>query len=600
MNQEQRTISSRGRVQLRQVSIAIFAVACSLTLSFAVQQDTPLPQADQLVDPDPAVRARARERFIAAGPEARAALLEAARNTSPAIRRAAVALIDKLPRHLPTDPPKISALLQNYGNANVDVRREILGQINALPGDIGRPVLIRLLLNEPESDATWFIAVAAIQNLTREAAGQLANLGVDRATAPQAFVAAWGLRHQDRPRSRQLLDHVLASMSIESPYSGVARGRAFDMLIEFDRRALRHESALAGLRRYRDAVIQAHAHLFDAEVDGRITEHGHTLQQDRAVDVLLHHAMFGPFPGWASDIAVALSLYQYRPFEARTLPACLAVVEKTWLAPVAKAVFEVQQRPQGDLQFRWGSIRVFAELNQFDRAVGFAAPLPNTQVNVALIRLQQYTRYGTPEQKVQAIRDAIPLVSGEVSFEAGGDALDFGHTITGAQWRQGLLAAQVEQYRQLGQLDKAGTAMDALRDNTGKLSPELDDSAACDLLPTLRAQGKNQEADELFQRFYGKSKAELDASPESSSKLNQLAWLCGMARSELDAAEGFARRAVEIDPNQGGYVDTLAVVLFEQGKIDEAIATQKRAVELEPLHVELRSRLERFENAKRR
>ncbi len=68
--------------------------------------------------------------------------------------------------------------------------------------------------------------------------------------------------------------------------------------------------------------------------------------------------------------------------------------------------------------------------------------------------------------------------------------------------------------------------------------------------------------------------------------LNQLAWqmalLTDVESIDLELAEKLARRGVEMseESQKGAVLDTLARVLFRRGKKDEAIATQKEAIEL--------------------
>ncbi len=86
--------------------------------------------------------------------------------------------------------------------------------------------------------------------------------------------------------------------------------------------------------------------------------------------------------------------------------------------------------------------------------------------------------------------------------------------------------------------------------------------------------------------------------------LNDFAWFLltekklGPKERDLSLALEAARKAVELDggldPNS---LDTLALALFENGKLREALACQEKAVGLRPGDPGMRERLERYRKA---
>jgi len=64
--------------------------------------------------------------------------------------------------------------------------------------------------------------------------------------------------------------------------------------------------------------------------------------------------------------------------------------------------------------------------------------------------------------------------------------------------------------------------------------------------------------------------------------LNHLAWLCGSCGSELEKGRRHTEGVVKVAPYKATYHDTPAQVLAAQGKLDEATATQRRPVALDP------------------
>jgi predicted Zn-dependent protease len=68
--------------------------------------------------------------------------------------------------------------------------------------------------------------------------------------------------------------------------------------------------------------------------------------------------------------------------------------------------------------------------------------------------------------------------------------------------------------------------------------------------------------------------------PNNVPSLNNLAWL--LMHNKKPGALEFAKRASELAPKNAPVLDTFASALAEAGQVKEALATQRRAVELEP------------------
>jgi tetratricopeptide (TPR) repeat protein len=86
---------------------------------------------------------------------------------------------------------------------------------------------------------------------------------------------------------------------------------------------------------------------------------------------------------------------------------------------------------------------------------------------------------------------------------------------------------------------------------------------------------------------------------EQASYLNQLAWLVGNTKGDLDKALAWAQRAVELHPESGAYWDTLAHVYYHRGELEKAVEAQSRAAELEPGSRLIRKQLDFFREALR-
>jgi tetratricopeptide (TPR) repeat protein len=118
---------------------------------------------------------------------------------------------------------------------------------------------------------------------------------------------------------------------------------------------------------------------------------------------------------------------------------------------------------------------------------------------------------------------------------------------------------------------------------------------AIDLVPALTKRGRKQEADELFARIYAVLDAACKDFPQSGWLHNNTAWLAVRCRRDLDAALAHARKAVELDPDDSGHVDTLAEVHFQRGDRDKAIELMKKCIDLDPRSAYFRKQLKRMQ-----
>ncbi len=70
--------------------------------------------------------------------------------------------------------------------------------------------------------------------------------------------------------------------------------------------------------------------------------------------------------------------------------------------------------------------------------------------------------------------------------------------------------------------------------------------------------------------------------PDIPMYYNQYAWLIGNTQGDMDKALQYSKKSLELDPDNGGYLDTLAHVHFGRGEYEKAVATQTKAIEFEP------------------
>jgi hypothetical protein len=115
-----------------------------------------------------------------------------------------------------------------------------------------------------------------------------------------------------------------------------------------------------------------------------------------------------------------------------------------------------------------------------------------------------------------------------------------------------------------------------------------------DLIPELEAAGLRSAADELFESIYLPNEQLCLDYPQHASAHNNLAWLAARSGRRLEEARTHARRAVELEPENAAYLDTLAESLFRTGSRAEAIELAERCLKKEPNNEHFQQQLARF------
>ncbi|MHC4916673.1 MAG: hypothetical protein ACYTGB_14400, partial [Planctomycetota bacterium] len=118
---------------------------------------------------------------------------------------------------------------------------------------------------------------------------------------------------------------------------------------------------------------------------------------------------------------------------------------------------------------------------------------------------------------------------------------------------------------------------------------------ALDLVPDLEKRGMREEADRIFSKIEAVHEKVLAEFPRAAGHHNSLAWMCARLGRDLKEARTHAEQAVELDPREPAYVDTLAEVFYRQGDLKRAVELMRRAVELSGGEKFYRERLEEFE-----
>ncbi len=87
------------------------------------------------------------------------------------------------------------------------------------------------------------------------------------------------------------------------------------------------------------------------------------------------------------------------------------------------------------------------------------------------------------------------------------------------------------------------------------------------------------------------------AGPQLAEECNQLAWLLSKCEMSPIEAINLSLRSLELKPDYPVYLDTLARCYFAAGQIDDAVRTQRRAVQFSPHERQMQRQLSEFEAA---
>jgi len=154
-------------------------------------------------------------------------------------------------------------------------------------------------------------------------------------------------------------------------------------------------------------------------------------------------------------------------------------------------------------------------------------------------------------------------------------------------------AAHSARTRELLRAGKTAEGVEELHRAEAILPANIQLALDCDT--DLRKYGAAGEADALYHRMLEEHEALCRDFPASSTFHNDLAWLAARLDRDLDKALTHAQRAVELEPESAGILDTLAEVHFRRGNRAEAVRLAKRCLEMDPEGEHYKKQLARFE-----
>lgn len=108
---------------------------------------------------------------------------------------------------------------------------------------------------------------------------------------------------------------------------------------------------------------------------------------------------------------------------------------------------------------------------------------------------------------------------------------------------------------------------------------DVHDRRPGELAPWLEMGACREEAGDIAGAIDA-GRAALSLQPDSPPALNFLGYVLADHERELDQAESMIRRAVQMDPDNGAYVDSFGWVLYRLGRLPEARKLLEKAVSL--------------------
>jgi len=84
--------------------------------------------------------------------------------------------------------------------------------------------------------------------------------------------------------------------------------------------------------------------------------------------------------------------------------------------------------------------------------------------------------------------------------------------------------------------------------------------------------------------------------PDDANLMNAFAWFIFQEKIESSYTRGIevAKKAVELEPKNDGIYDTLGQLLFEAGRVEEAIQAMQKAADLNPKEQSYQENLKKY------
>jgi tetratricopeptide (TPR) repeat protein len=121
-----------------------------------------------------------------------------------------------------------------------------------------------------------------------------------------------------------------------------------------------------------------------------------------------------------------------------------------------------------------------------------------------------------------------------------------------------------------GDVDRGPQALRVLQDAQQKFP--ADDTIAFELGATFDRQKRFADAEATFKQLIGRD-------PQNAAALNYLGYMLAERGERLEESVSYVKKALEIEPENGSYLDSLGWAYYKADKLDLAEGNLKRAAD---------------------
>jgi len=560
-----------------------------------------------LAHPQYAVRVRARYELQNRGLAALDAIREAGESPNIEIALAARSILSALEVRWSdnTDPAAVRGVLENYGELSEGERRRRIDRLRGC-GEIGLPALIRLARFEKNLQLSRYAALSAMEprgsiplaGSAEEISGptrtQLAREIGDSTRAPLQWLRQWNAELEEGTFVRSTWEKYLADERQQLEIQGPARNTSAELILNFYR-ICATRAAVSGERD--DARVLALQ-----GIDRLLAKRQDLVQAVHwGLDLGLHEVVFElrqQSPERFLDepeliYAVAEAFLKTGDVE-RAEQSQREALELHPLPPLASA--EQPNNAQDDLRHaamrRREIIQMLRKRGLFSWAIAehqyVIERLPPSFCEAAIHRADQAMLL----ELLQRHRDVVDVLQPLVA-RMEQDAL-FRTQCQKEFWLSlDDLSSQLHYHKALA-ASTAGEAQNAFRIalSKGRDNPDI-------LIAMYAHEGGAAWRSEVLQQLeailklhaHQVRRGEENLKREGDSEetraalamaCNQYAWLLVNTQGDVQLATQLSQRSLDLVPDQPDYLDTLARCYGSAGKLEQAIALQRRALQLDP------------------
>jgi tetratricopeptide (TPR) repeat protein len=572
-----------GGIYARGVALAIIVGAAIGKAAPASDPGSLATWIESLGDASEPVRDEAYARLFTAGRSARVALLARVDDPSPTRRKLARQLLKELPLFDDSEPASLRTWLSRFQSAEAIDRPAVALQIARAPD--GLAAATRLVFESTDDELVWSMLSGLDPADRVRIAGQGRADGYVPTTAPQWFLI--GDVATSAAQRLEAFQRSFDKASAPPPEALQAMSRIANALCA-DARNRGDTARELAVRR--DVAL-----LMPASKDGLslpASVYLETRLQLRSAEGLEDDLLTLDLSSASAEMALVKAILSASPEPMNKMPTLLRDVPAPIVA-AADALKPQQLIGMLELLGRAGDVGLADALAS--RLISQLRGVRDPSVKVLVTRaialrymLAEESQAGPIARLQDFVRQLPPVILGDGLDEEGLEPLA-GYV--------GFCKWQMEAVRRAVFVDDR-PRVEWLLDRLMYV-PITSSKLAIDAIYVFEMFGRLEAADEVYAECSSLMQAQLDAFPNNSSLLNRIAWFSARTGRDLDNAYGWARRALAIEPRSPAITDTFAEAAFRVGKVEEAVAAERRALAGRPGDPFMTNQLRRFESGLR-